>query len=211
MAEKRAIFEDVSGEKGTAPLAPKGGMIDKGQGGARLAIRAWIILLGVLVFAMIVVGGLTRLTDSGLSITEWRPLTGALPPLNEAHWLSEFEKYKQIPEFQLQNKWMDLHDFKVIYWWEWGHRQLGRVVGLVWAGWLSLVCFAAPNSDWMDAKTITSGRPRRATGCNRLVDGILWPYRLNDRCGKLQARNTSWPRVCDHWIYHVVCAVALAS
>ena len=118
MAEKRAIFEDVSGEKGTAPLAPKGGMIDKGQGGARLAIRAWIILLGVLVFAMIVVGGLTRLTDSGLSITEWRPLTGALPPLNEAHWLSEFEKYKQIPEFQLQNKWMDLHDFKVIYWWE---------------------------------------------------------------------------------------------
>ncbi len=133
MAEKRAIFEDVSGEKGTAPLAPKGGMIDKGQGGARLAIRAWIILLGVLVFAMIVVGGLTRLTDSGLSITEWRPLTGALPPLNEAHWLSEFEKYKQIPEFQLQNKWMDLHDFKVIYWWEWGHRQLGRVVGLVWA------------------------------------------------------------------------------
>jgi len=133
MAEKRAIFEDVSGEKSTAPLAPKGGMIDKGQGGARLAIRAWIILLGVLVFAMIVVGGLTRLTDSGLSITEWRPLTGALPPLNEAHWLSEFEKYKQIPEFQLQNKWMDLHDFKVIYWWEWGHRQLGRVVGLVWA------------------------------------------------------------------------------
>ena len=133
MAEKRAIFEDVSGEKGSGPATPKGGMIDKVQGGERLAIRAWIILLGILVFAMIVVGGLTRLTDSGLSITEWRPLTGAIPPLNEADWLSEFEKYKMIPEFQLQNKWMELHDFKVIYWWEWGHRQLGRVVGLVWA------------------------------------------------------------------------------
>ena len=133
MAEKRAIFEDVSGDKGATPPAPKGGMIDKGQGGARLAIRAWIIVLGLLVFAMIVVGGLTRLTDSGLSITEWRPLTGAIPPLNAADWASEFDKYKQIPEFQLQNKWMDLYDFKVIYWWEWGHRQLGRVVGLVWA------------------------------------------------------------------------------
>ena len=211
MAEKRAIFEDVSGEKGTAPLAPKGGMIDKGQGGARLAIRAWIILLGVLVFAMIVVGGLTRLTDSGLSITEWRPLTGALPPLNEAHWLSEFEKYKQIPEFQLQNKWMDLHDFKVIYWWEWGHRQLGRVVGLVWAvGFLWFALRRQIPTGWTPRLLLLGGLGG-LQGCNRLVDGILWPYRLNDRCGKLQARNTSWPRVCDHWIYHVVCAIALAS
>jgi cytochrome c oxidase assembly protein subunit 15 len=79
------------------------------------------------------VGGLTRLTDSGLSITEWAPLTGAIPPLNAADWQAEFDLYRQIPEYQLQNKGMTLEEFKVIYWWEWGHRQLGRVIGLVWA------------------------------------------------------------------------------
>lgn len=133
MAEKRAIFEEVAEGSGKAPEGPKGGMIDRGRGGARLAIRAWLIVLAALVFVMIVVGGLTRLTDSGLSITEWRPLTGALPPMNEADWISEFEKYKEIPEFQLENNWMELSDFKFIYWWEWGHRQIGRFIGLVWA------------------------------------------------------------------------------
>ena len=76
--------------------------------------------------------GLTRLTDSGLSI-EWRPLTGAIPPLSDAAWDAEFAKYQQIPEYQLQNLGMSLSEFKVIYWWEWGHRQLGRAIGLVWA------------------------------------------------------------------------------
>jgi cytochrome c oxidase assembly protein subunit 15 len=82
---------------------------------------------------MIAVGGLTRLTDSGLSITEWRPVTGALPPMNAADWQAEFTKYQASPEFQLQNHQMGLEEFKSIYWWEWGHRQLGRFVGLVWA------------------------------------------------------------------------------
>ncbi|MGI9390273.1 MAG: heme A synthase, partial [Boseongicola sp.] len=68
-----------------------------------------------------------------LSITEWRPVTGALPPMSGAAWEKEFEKYRQIPEYQLQNKGMSLSEFKVIYWWEWGHRQLGRIIGLVWA------------------------------------------------------------------------------
>ena len=90
-------------------------------------------ILIALVFIMIAVGGLTRLTDSGLSITEWRPLTGALPPMTEAEWQSEFDKYKQIDQWRIQNQWMELDDFKTIYWWEWGHRQLGRVIGLVWA------------------------------------------------------------------------------
>ncbi len=134
MAEKRAIFEEVSGGDGAKrPQPPQGGMIDRGKGGARGAIRAWLVVLAALVFVMILVGGLTRLTDSGLSITEWRPVTGALPPMNAADWASEFEKYKQIPEWEIQNQWMELDDFKVIYWWEWGHRQLGRVIGLVWA------------------------------------------------------------------------------
>jgi cytochrome c oxidase assembly protein subunit 15 len=131
MSGKRSIFEEVSSPNAVAQ--PQAGVIDAGmRQGARGAIRRWLMVLFALVMIMIAVGGLTRLTDSGLSITEWRPLTGALPPMTEAHWLEEFEKYKQIPEFQIQNQWMQLEDFKVIYWWEWGHRQLGRVIGLVW-------------------------------------------------------------------------------
>lgn len=132
MSQKRNIFEEVSDEA-RAEQAVQPGMIDRGRGGARKAIRAWLMVLFGLVVAMIVVGGLTRLTDSGLSITEWRPVTGALPPMSEAEWQSEFDKYKQIDQWRIQNQWMELADFKVIYWWEWGHRQLGRVIGLVWA------------------------------------------------------------------------------
>ena len=93
-------------------------------------VAAWLWSIAALVFAMIVVGGATRLTDSGLSITEWRPLLGAIPPLTEAHWLEAFEKYKQIPEYHLVNQGMALADFKVIYWWEWSHRFLGRFIGV---------------------------------------------------------------------------------
>ncbi|WP_323768994.1 heme A synthase [Antarctobacter sp.] len=132
MAEKRKLFEEV-GDKAQTPAAPTGGMIDAGKRGARGPVRLWLMLLFVLVVAMIAVGGLTRLTDSGLSITEWRPLTGALPPMSAEAWGVEFEKYKQIPEYQLQNAGMTLSEFQFIYWWEWGHRQLGRVIGLVWA------------------------------------------------------------------------------
>jgi len=82
---------------------------------------------------MIAVGGLTRLTDSGLSITEWKPVTGALPPMDQTVWQQEFDKYRAIPQYELLNKGMSLAEFKAIYWWEWGHRQLGRVIGLVWA------------------------------------------------------------------------------
>lgn len=132
MAGKRSIFEEV-GATAKPQSQAQGGLIDSRPKGARGAIRMWLILIFALVMAMIVVGGLTRLTDSGLSITEWRPVTGALPPMSEAAWAVEFEKYRQIPEYQLQNKGMSLEEFKVIYWWEWGHRQLGRVIGLVWA------------------------------------------------------------------------------
>ena len=132
MAEKRKLFEEV-GTAGPSRPPVQAGVIDRGRGGARGAIRIWLMILFALVFIMIAVGGMTRLTDSGLSITEWRPLTGALPPLSEADWESEFAKYQAIDEFQLQNSWMELPDFKLIYWWEWGHRQLGRVIGLVWA------------------------------------------------------------------------------
>lgn len=132
MAGKRSIFEEV-GEGAKAPEPPAGGKIDAGRGGARGGLRVWLAILFALVVAMIAVGGLTRLTDSGLSITEWRPVTGALPPMNAADWQAEYAKYQASPEFQLQNHQMDLAEFKTIYWWEWGHRQLGRVIGLVWA------------------------------------------------------------------------------
>ncbi|MDV7141729.1 COX15/CtaA family protein [Tropicimonas sp. TH_r6] len=132
MAAKRSIFEDVGAETPKTPVAQPG-MIDRGAKGARGAIRIWLGLLFAMVVAMIVVGGLTRLTDSGLSITEWKPVTGAVPPMSVEAWESEFAKYQQIPEFQIQNTEMTLEEFKGIYWWEWGHRQLGRVIGLVWA------------------------------------------------------------------------------
>lgn len=132
MATKRNIFEEV-GEGQKAPVAPVGGGIDARPKGARAGIRLWLVGLFLLVVAMIVVGGLTRLTDSGLSITEWKPLMGALPPMDDAAWQAEFAKYQAIPEYQLQNKGMTLDAFKSIYWWEWGHRQLGRLIGLVWS------------------------------------------------------------------------------
>ena len=130
MATKpRNIFEEVGTTE--KQVAQPGG-IGRGGQGARGAIRIWLMVLFALVAIMIVVGGLTRLTDSGLSITEWKPVTGALPPMSEAAWVEEFDKYRAIPEYQLQNKGMELSAFKIIYWWEWGHRQLGRVIGLVW-------------------------------------------------------------------------------
>ncbi len=132
MARHRAIFEDVGKDSKPDP-APRPGGIDRARTAARGAIRLWLLSLFALVCVMIVVGGMTRLTDSGLSITEWRPVTGAIPPYTAGMWAEEFEKYRQIDQYQIMNRGMSLEEFKVIYWWEWGHRQLGRVIGLVWA------------------------------------------------------------------------------
>jgi cytochrome c oxidase assembly protein subunit 15 len=93
-------------------------------------VRIWLGVLAIFVALMVIVGGATRLTDSGLSITEWKPVTGAIPPLSAAHWQAEFAKYQQIPEYQQVNRGMSLEEFKTIYWWEWGHRFLGRLVGV---------------------------------------------------------------------------------
>lgn len=147
MATKRSIFEDVQTAEKPA-LQP--GAIDRASGSrARALVRGWLMVLFSLVVLMVAVGGLTRLTDSGLSITEWAPVTGAVPPLSAEQWDVEFEKYRQIPEYQLQNKGMSLDEFKVIYWWEWGHRQLGRVIGLVWAvGFLGLLVARQIPTGW---------------------------------------------------------------
>ena len=92
-------------------------------------VRLWLYLVAAMIVAMVVVGGATRLTESGLSITEWKPVTGILPPMNEAQWQAEFDKYKTIPQYEILNKGMGLESFKTIFWWEWAHRLLGRVIG----------------------------------------------------------------------------------
>lgn len=94
-------------------------------------IALWLLICCAMVFGTLVVGGVTRLTESGLSIVEWQPLLGAIPPLNHDEWLVMFEKYKQIPQFQQSNHDMDLAGFQFIFWWEWAHRQIGRVIGMV--------------------------------------------------------------------------------
>src|SRR5215831_19380851 len=93
------------------------------------ALRLWLIVVAGLIFAMVLVGGATRLTESGLSIVEWKPLTGTVPPLSESAWQAEFEKYQTIPQYQQVNRGMTLAEFKLIYWWEWAHRLLGRLIG----------------------------------------------------------------------------------
>ncbi|MGH1572283.1 COX15/CtaA family protein [Methylobacterium sp. P31] len=103
------------------------------------AVRAWLYVVAALVVAMVAVGGATRLTGSGLSITEWRPVAGAIPPLSEADWAAEFAKYKDTPQYNILNQGMGLSSFMVLYAWEWGHRLLGRLIGLVF--FLPLIVF----------------------------------------------------------------------
>ena len=97
------------------------------------AIRSWLFLTAVMVFAMAVIGAITRLTESGLSMVEWKPLIGAIPPLSDAQWQHVFALYKQTPEFLHKNSWMELADFQRIFFWEWLHRLWGRIIGLAYA------------------------------------------------------------------------------
>ncbi|MGH6641863.1 MAG: COX15/CtaA family protein [Bradyrhizobium sp.] len=96
------------------------------------AVRWWLISVAALIAIMVLVGGATRLTESGLSIVEWKPVTGTLPPLTDAQWAQAFEGYKTIPQYRELNAGMSLHEFKTIFWWEWSHRLLGRVIGAVY-------------------------------------------------------------------------------
>jgi cytochrome c oxidase assembly protein subunit 15 len=141
---KRSIFEDVGGGKSSAKTAAPSRRRE-----ARGAIALWLLALALLTAAMVLIGGLTRLTDSGLSITVWDPVMGALPPLSEADWQAAFEAYKGTTEFQTQNAWMTLADFKPIFWWEWGHRLLGRLIGGVWlAGFLAFLLSRRIPAGW---------------------------------------------------------------
>ncbi len=101
--------------------------------GSDRAVALWLFVIAAMIALMVLVGGLTRLTGSGLSITEWRPVTGAIPPLSDADWQAEFARYQGTPQYDLLNRGMGLAAFKTIYWWEWTHRLLGRLIGIVFA------------------------------------------------------------------------------
>ena len=103
-------------------------------------ISNWLLFMFSLVSLMIVVGGLTRLTDSGLSITKWELFSGILPPFNDQQWIEYFEQYKLIPEYKIQNYTMTMNEFKVIFWWEWVHRFMGRLIGICF--FISLIFFS---------------------------------------------------------------------
>ena len=110
-------------------------------------LKIWLFVLLSLIILIILIGGLTRLTDSGLSITTWDLFVGFLPPLTNDRWIDYFDLYKTIPEFSEQNSNMTLGEFKVIFWWEWGHRQLGRLIGLTVL--LPLIYFTFKNGLWV--------------------------------------------------------------
>ncbi|KAI0952003.1 hypothetical protein AcW1_004217 [Taiwanofungus camphoratus] len=132
-------------------------------------VAGWLLLSSVLVFAVIVVGGVTRLTESGLSITEWRPITGVLPPMSETQWNEEFDKYKTTPEFKLLNHSITLNEFKDIFYMEWGHRILGRVIG---------IAFVVPLAYFSLRKQLTATLPRQLTSMALLIglQGFLGWY-----------------------------------
>ncbi len=118
----------------------------------RRAIGYWLLFMTGLVLLMVMVGGATRLTESGLSMVDWRPVTGTLPPLNEQAWQAEFSKYKTSPEYKLRNMGMSLGEFKGIFYWEWGHRLLGRLIGLFF--FIPLVWF------WMKGRIPDGYKPK---------------------------------------------------
>ncbi|HXN70468.1 MAG TPA: COX15/CtaA family protein [Bradyrhizobium sp.] len=119
------------------------------------AIRFWLLSIAALIAIMVLVGGATRLTESGLSIVEWKPVTGALPPLNQEQWTQVFEAYKAIPQYREMNAGMTLSEFKTIFWWEWSHRLLGRVIGVayllpfLWFMWRGVVAAELRRRLWL--------------------------------------------------------------
>jgi len=181
---KRAIFEDVGAVERVEP-APR-----RERVAWRRGIALWLWTLAALVTLMIVVGGLTRLTDSGLSITVWDPVMHVVPPLSEAEWQDAFAAYQTTTEFREQNHWMTLADFKPIYWWEWGHRALGQLIGAVWAaGFLTFLVARRIPRGWTGRLLLPGllGGLQGAVGWWMVVSGLdrldVASYRLATHLG----------------------------
>ncbi|HTK86002.1 MAG TPA: COX15/CtaA family protein [Patescibacteria group bacterium] len=139
-------------------------------------IVVWLYICCFMVFAMAVIGAVTRLTESGLSITEWKPVSGAIPPLNEAQWQHEYDLYRQSPEFHAKHFWMSLADFKHIFFWEWLHRLVGRLIGLVYT--LPLLWFAIkkqipPGYGWKFAGVLALGASQGLLGWWMVESGLV--------------------------------------
>jgi cytochrome c oxidase assembly protein subunit 15 len=174
----------------TAHLADKRRVAPASAGAAASrAISLWLWFVAALIFAMVVVGGATRLTESGLSITEWQPILGAIPPLSEADWLTAFEKYKRIPQYNILNEGMSLEAFKAIYWWEWSHRLLGRLIGVAFA--IPLVFF------WL-TRRLKSGTGAKFLGVLALggVQGVIGWYMV--KSGLIDRVDVSQYRLALH-------------
>ena len=140
------------------------------------AVAAWLLACCALVFAMIVVGGVTRLTHSGLSITEWQPIVGTLPPLSEADWQAAFSKYQATPEYKLVNHGMSLPEFKGIFWWEYFHRLLGRLIGVVFfapLAWFALRRAIPDGYGWKLAGIFVLGGLQGAMGWYMVKSGLV--------------------------------------
>jgi cytochrome c oxidase assembly protein subunit 15 len=140
------------------------------------AIANWLFLVAAMVFAMVLVGGITRLTESGLSITRWEPISGAVPPLGEADWQAEFDAYRQSPQYREVNTGMTLAEFKTIFFWEYVHRLLGRIIGLVFA--LPLAWFAAKRAipkgyGWKLVAILALGAFQGAVGWWMVASGLI--------------------------------------
>jgi cytochrome c oxidase assembly protein subunit 15 len=152
----------------------------------RRAVRAWLYAVAALIVVTLVVGGATRLTESGLSITEWKPVTGVLPPLSDLDWQIAFDKYRETPQYRELNVGMSIAEFKVIYWWEWSHRLLARLVGaafllpflwFLWRGWIE------PGLRWRLWALFGAGALLGAVGWWMVASGLagrvsVSPYRL---------------------------------
>ena len=151
-------------------------------------IGSWLSVVTGMVFGIVVVGGVTRLTESGLSITEWKPITGTIPPLSEEEWQAEFEKYKQYPEFKRLQPNMTVDEFKQIFFWEWGHRVLGRLIG---------VAFALPFAYFVAKKALNRGQIMHYTGLLALggAQGALGWYMVKSG---LEVGEHEQPRVSAH-------------
>ena len=162
----RSIAVDAMLGPSAAPARPAAGR----------AVAAWLLLCALAVALMVVVGGVTRLTHSGLSIVEWQPLVGTVPPLSEADWQTVFEKYRQTPQYKLVNKGMSLGEFKGIFWWEYFHRLLGRTIGIVflvpllWFWWRGRI---DARLGWKLAGVFVLGGLQGAMGWYMVASGLV--------------------------------------
>jgi cytochrome c oxidase assembly protein subunit 15 len=161
------------------------------QTGASRAIAYWLLVCCALVFAIVVVGGVTRLTHSGLSITEWQPIVGSLPPMSQADWDAAFARYQATPEYEQVNKGMRLDEFKGIFWWEYAHRLLGRLIGVVFLVpflWFLVRRKIPPGQGWALAGIFVLGGLQGALGWYMVQSGLVddprvSPFRLTAHLG----------------------------